>query len=77
MLLVAVEQIVRLLVPLGDRVPDIVTEPEELLEGDPDRLGEPVPVKVFSGVLDCVELVDALLELDTVDVWDEFCVSVA
>ena len=47
-----------------------------LLEGEPELLGDPLPVKLFRGVLDCVELVDALLELDTVELCEEFSVSV-
>jgi len=63
-------------VRLGEREPELHAVADRLLEGEPDTLGEPVPVKVFRGVLDCVELVDALLELDTVEVCDEFCVTV-
>lgn len=62
--------------PLEDRDPELHAVADLLLEGDPEALGETVSVKVFNGVLDCVELVDALLELDTVDVCDEFCVTV-
>ena len=63
--------------PLGDLVAELQALPDRLLEGEPDRLGDPEPVNVLSGVLDCVELVDALLELDTVEVCDEFWVTVA
>lgn len=61
---------------LGDLVAELQAVADLLLEGEADTLGDPVPVKVFRGVLDCVELVDALLELDTVDVCDEFKVAV-
>ena len=63
--------------PLGERVAELQALPDLLLEGEAETLGEPVGVNDLSGVLDCVELVDALLELDTVEVCDEFCVTVA
>jgi len=72
----ALEQAVGLREPLGDRDPELQAVADLLLEGEPDILGEPLPVKLFRGVLDCVELVDALLELDTVELCDEFRVSV-
>jgi len=72
----ALEQAVGLREPLGDRDPELQAVADLLLEGEPDILGELLPVKLFRGVLDCVELVDALLELDTVELCDEFRVSV-
>jgi hypothetical protein len=55
---------------------EFVTVPDRLLEGDALTLGEAVFVTVFSELLDCVELADTLLELDTVEVCDIFCVIV-
>lgn len=72
----ALEQTVGLREPLGDRDPELQAVADLLLEGEPDILGEPLPVKLFRGVLDCVELVDALLELDTVELCEEFSVKV-
>jgi len=64
-------------VPLGEREPELHAVADLLLEGEAETLGEPVGVNDLSGVLDCVELVDAVLELDTVEVCDEFWVTVA
>ena len=52
----------------GVRDTEFVTVPDRLLEGEAEKLGEAVPVKVFSELLDCVELPETLLELDTVEV---------
>jgi hypothetical protein len=64
------------MVPLGDRDTELHAVADLLLEGEPEPLGDPLPVKLFRGVLDCVELVDALLELDTVELCEEFSVRV-
>lgn len=53
-----------------------MTVSDGLLEGEAETLGEAVSVKVFSELLDCVELPDTLLELETVEVCDIFCVIV-
>lgn len=71
------EHIVELTVPRDVRDPELLLVPEADLEGDAETLGEPESVNVFSEVLDCVELPDTLLELETVEVCEELCVDVA
>ena len=53
-----------------------MTVPDRLLEGEAETLGEAVPVKVFSELLDCVELPETLLELETVEVCEILEVTV-
>jgi hypothetical protein len=55
---------------------EIVTVPDRLLEGDALTLGEAVFVAVFSELLDCVDVADTLLELDTVEVCEILEVTV-
>ena len=60
----------------GVRDTEFVTVPDRLLEGEAEKLGEAVPVKVFSELLDCVELPETLLELETLEVCEILEVTV-